>query len=164
MSRIYIETTIPSFYFEVRTDATNAARRLWTRQWYDIAIANDECVTSAAVLQELQRGDFPGKIDAIAMITRLTAVAITDEVLLIVDEYINRKLMPKDPFGDALHLAIASHHRCDFLVTWNCKHLANANKFGDIHRINEKLGLATPILTTPLELLGETENDTRSNN
>ena len=148
MSRIYIETTIPSFYYEVRTDAINVARRLWTRQWYDIAIASDECVTSAAVLQELQRGDFPGKTDAIAMITRLTAIAITDEVLLIVDEYIKRQLMPKDPSGDALHLAVASHHGCDFLVTWNCKHLANANKFGDIHRINKKLGLPTPILTT----------------
>ena len=57
--------------------------------------------------------------------------------------------------GDALHLAIASYHRCDFLVTWNCKHLANANKFGHIRRINGILGLSVPSLVTPLELLGE---------
>ena len=63
--------------------------------------------------------------------------------------------MPADPFGDALHLAIASYHRCDFLVTWNCRHLANANKFGHIRRVNGILGLFVPSLVTPLELVGE---------
>ena len=62
--------------------------------------------------------------------------------------------MPKDPLGDALHLALASHHKCDFLFTWNCLHLANANKFGHIRRVNTLLGLHLPTLVTPLELLG----------
>ena len=65
------------------------------------------------------------------------------------------RLMPKDPAGDALHLALASHHRCDFLVTWNCRHLANANKFDHIRRVNGLLGLFVPSLVTPLELLGD---------
>lgn len=159
MAQIYIETTIPSFYHEVRRDAVNVARRQWTQQWFDAAVKADEIVTSAAVLQELQRGDFPGKPNAIAMVRSLDALAITDEVLRIADEYIARTLMPRDPTGDALHLAIASYPGCDFLATWNCKHLANANKFGHIHRVNDMLGLATPILTTPLELVGGTEND-----
>ena len=73
----------------------------------------------------------------------------------IVQAYIAHQLMPSDPLGDALHLAIASYHRCDFLVTWNCKHLANANKFGHIRRVNGILGLSVPTLVTPLELLGE---------
>ena len=51
------------------------------------------------------------------------------------------------------HLALASFHNCDMLVTWNCKHLANANKFGHIHRVNALLGLRTPALVTPLQLL-----------
>jgi predicted nucleic acid-binding protein len=159
MSRIYVETTIPSFYYEVRTEAVHVARREWTRQWYDVAIGMHEVVTSAAVLLELQRGTFPGKSDAIAMVTSLEALSITDEVLQIVDEYIRRKLMPQDPAGDALHLAVASHPCCDFLVTWNCKHLANAGKFGQIHRVNDMMGLPTPVLTTPLELLGGDAHD-----
>jgi hypothetical protein len=61
--------------------------------------------------------------------------------------------MPANTAGDAFHLAIASFHACDFLVTWNCKHLANANKFAHIRRINTLLGLFVPILTTPVELL-----------
>lgn len=60
--------------------------------------------------------------------------------------------MPKDPKGDALHLALASYHRCQFLLTWNCAHLANANKQEHIRHVNALLGLHVPVLTTPLEL------------
>ena len=70
------------------------------------------------------------------------------------DTYIQHKAMPKDPAGDALHLALASYHKCDFLLTWNCNHLANANKFTHIQRLNTLLGLFTPGLVTPLELIG----------
>ena len=52
-----------------------------------------------------------------------------------------------------MHLALASYYKCDFLVTWNFRHIANANKFGHIRRINTKLGLFVPALVTPLELL-----------
>ena len=154
MSRIYIETTIPSFYYEVRTDATMVARRQWTREWFDRSILFDEIVTSAAVLDELERGTFPGRADAILLIQKITPLQITEDIRQIVREYIDRKLMPADPSGDALHLAIASFYGCEFLATWNCKHLANANKFGAIARGNGKLGLAVPALVTPLELIG----------
>ena len=80
------------------------------------------------------------------------------EINEIVASYLKNKLMPNEPTGDALHLALASYHKCDFLLTWNCKHLANANKFQHIKRINALLGLFVPNLVTPLELLGE-QND-----
>ncbi|MCC7335948.1 MAG: hypothetical protein IT422_12680, partial [Pirellulaceae bacterium] len=101
MSRIYIETTIPSFYYEVRTDATLVARRQWTREWFDAAMDRDELVTSAAVLDELERGEFPGRADAIRMVSNLTPLQISDEIVGIVREYIARQLMPADPSGDA---------------------------------------------------------------
>ena len=63
--------------------------------------------------------------------------------------------MPRETMGDADPLAPASWHKCDMLVTWNCRHLANANKQGHIRRINALLGLTTPLLVTPLELLSE---------
>ena len=56
-------------------------------------------------------------------------------------------------------LALASHHKCDFLVTWNCRHLANANKFGHIRRVNTMLGLFVPALVTPLELIGDDHDE-----
>ncbi|RKZ44785.1 MAG: hypothetical protein DRR16_25055 [Candidatus Parabeggiatoa sp. nov. 3] len=63
--------------------------------------------------------------------------------------------MPNNTTGDALHLAVASNHKCDILLSWNCKNLANANKFTHIRYVNNLLSLYVPILITPLELLGE---------
>jgi hypothetical protein len=88
------------------------------------------------------------------LIASLPVVSIDASVLEIVEAYIRHKVMPADPAGDALHLALASYHRCEFLVTCNCTHLANANKFGHIRRVNGLLGLLTPALVPPLELLG----------
>ncbi len=159
MNRIYIETTIPSFYYEVRTEPTMIARRQWTRQWLDVSCNTDELVTSAAVLEELDNGDFPGRADAITMISNFQPLPITEDIRTIVREYIARFLMPANPFGDALHLALASYYGCDYLVTWNCQHLANARKFDNIARVNGILGLAVPKLVTPLELLSHGGSD-----
>jgi predicted nucleic acid-binding protein len=155
MARVYVETTIPSFHAEVRTEPEMVARRNWTRQWWALASRRDELVTSPAVIGELERGDFPGKSDALALIESLPVLEITEPVLEIVEAYISHGVMPADPAGDALHLALASFHRCDFLATWNCTHLANANKFGHIRRVNGILGVHVPSLVTPLELMGE---------
>jgi hypothetical protein len=82
---------------------------------------------------------------------------VTEEVADIVEAYVQRHVMPKDPRGDALHLALASLHHCRFLLTWNCAHLANANKQEHIRHVNALLGLYVPILTTPMELIGPEE-------
>ena len=88
------------------------------------------------------------------MMSGLLFVPIEPAIAEIVEVYIQQHLMPNDPVGDALHLALASYHKCDFLLTWNCQHLANANKFGHIRRVNVMLGLYVPTLVTPLELIG----------
>ena len=156
---VYIETTIPSFYHEDRTDAMAVARKQWTRQWWLNARAQYTILSSAAVLDELQSGDYPKKELCIALLDEVPLVPVEEEIIHIVQVYIKHKLMPGDPAGDALHLALASYHKCDFLLTWNCKHLANANKFGHIRRINTLLGLYVPSIVTPLELLGGEEDE-----
>nr|VFJ96466.1 MAG: Predicted nucleic acid-binding protein, contains PIN domain [Candidatus Kentron sp. H]VFK02412.1 MAG: Predicted nucleic acid-binding protein, contains PIN domain [Candidatus Kentron sp. H] len=152
---IYIETSIPSFYYEVRTEADNVARRQWTREWWDEHLSGYDAYTSEAVIEELEGGSFPGKANALELMEELPLLDINEPIIDIVATYISHRVMPNDPAGDALHLAVASFHKCDFLVTWNCRHLANANKFGHIRRINTLLGLFVPALVTPLELLGE---------
>ena len=149
MATLYVETLIPSFYSEVRTEPTMVARREWTRRWWQIAMSTERIVSSVAVEEELMDGDFPGRNDALRMMEDIELLEINDTVSEIVEAYIAHQLMPADPFGDALHLAIASYHRCDFLVTWNCKHLANANKFGHIRLVNGILGIHVPALVTP---------------
>ena len=154
-SSVYIETSIPSFYYEVRPEPDNVARREWTRQWWNEHLANYDAYTSEAVIDELEGGMFPGRDDALKLIERLPLLDINESIADIVETYISHHIMPNDPAGDALHLAIASFHKCDFFLTWNCRHLANANKFGHIRRINTLLGLYVPALVTPLELIGE---------
>jgi predicted nucleic acid-binding protein len=152
--RVYVETTIPSFFHEARNAPDIVARRDWTRQWWETAPENYELVTSPAVLDELAGGLPERSALRLELVRALPLLPIEPAILEIVQAYIRYKLMPADPGGDAMHLALASFHKCDFLVTWNCNHLANANKFGHIRRVNTMLGLFVPALVTPLELLG----------
>ena len=156
--KVYIETTIPSFYFETRPEPEMVARRDWTRQWWNESGARYELVTSVAVIEELERGDFAGKEQCLRLVEPLPFLRVEPPISDVVEAYIRHRVMPSDPVGDALHLALASYHKCDFLLTWNCRHLANANKFGHIRRVNALLGLFVPALVTPLELLG-TDHD-----
>ena len=151
---IYIETSIPSFYHETRPTTKFQAMREWTREWWDSARLRDELVTSGAVVLELRRTPEPKRTEAMALLDALPLLDDTPEVDDIVRAYLTHKLMPRDAAGDARHLALASFHGCDILATWNCRHLANASKREHIRQVNYELGLKTPVLTTPYELLG----------
>lgn len=151
---VYIETSIPSVYYEIRTEPAMVARKMWTREWWDQYRGEYTLVTSEAVLEELQNGDYPNKEQVTALVDEVPLVHIEPAIRDIVETYIHHTIMPHDPVGDALHLAIASYHKCDFLLTWNCAHLANANKFAHIRRMNTMLGVYVPILTTPSQLIG----------
>ncbi len=155
LPRVYVETTIPSFYHDTRATPAIVARRDWTRKWWGDAPSRYELVTSPAVVSELQNGPPDRHGDWLSLIRGLPLLPIEPAIANIVRTYRSQKVMPDDPAGDALHLALASYHKCDFLVTWNCQHLANANKFGHVRRVNTMLGLFVPALVTPLEMLGE---------
>lgn len=158
-SRVYIETTVPSFYFEIRTQPEMIARRSWTRSWWDSQRGFYELVTSVAVIEELERGRHPSKDKALSLVADLPLLPAVSEIDEIVETYIQEHVMPSDPRGDALHLALASYHRCNFLLTWNCSHLANANKFEHIRHVNSRLGLNVPGMATPVELFEWTEKE-----
>lgn len=155
--RVYIETTIPSFYHEVRPEPDMVARREWTREWWDHHRSHYLLVTSIAVIEELERGDHPRKQECLELLARVPLLSVSDAVVEIVDTYVRHHVMPSNPRGDALHLALASLHQCQFLLTWNCSHLANANKQEHIRHVNALQGLYFPVLTTPLELIGPQE-------
>ncbi|OQX26273.1 MAG: hypothetical protein BWK80_11315 [Desulfobacteraceae bacterium IS3] len=114
-----------------------------------------ETVISRAVVDELAHPDYPHSQKALKLIENISEIPIEDEVRQIVRVYIQHRIMPKNPVGDALHLALASYHKCDFLLTWNCKNIANPNKFRQIRLCNNSLGLFVPTLTTPNQLIGD---------
>ena len=153
--KIYVETTIPSFYYETRVDADMVARRDWTRQWWDANRNRYDLVTSDAVVRELEDGEYETRELSVRLLEDLERLEIVDVLADIIDVYLSNKLMPRERMGDALHLALASFYKCDFLLTWNCHHIANANKFEHIRIINTRLGLFVPALVTPMSLLGE---------
>ena len=159
---IYVETTIPSFYTETRDDEEIRIRRKWTREWWHLTKSGRRLVTSAIVVEELEHIPSAARREAsLALMRPLEQLDYTAEVAEVADVYLRHKLMPQEALGDADHLALASVYNCDMLVTWNCRHLANANKAGHIRRVNALLGLQTPLLITPLELLErDYENET----
>ncbi len=131
------------------------ARRHWTRHWWDRCAPRYDLVTSEGVVAELQEGKYETQAAAVALVEDLPYLEIVDEIADVIDVYLENHLMPRDRVGDALHLALASYHKCDFLLTWNCTHIANANKFEHIRIINTRLGLFVPALVTPMELCEE---------
>ena len=159
---IYVETTIPSFYTETRDEDEIRIRRKWTRQWWHLPHDAQDLATSFVVQDELNRiPDKKRRDAALQLIRPLEQFVYTTEIEEIVEVYLAHKLMPHEAMGDAAHLALASFNNCDILVTWNCRHLANANKTDHIRRVNALLGLQTPLLVTPLELLEKSdENET----
>lgn len=161
LKKVYIETTIPSFYYNQRPQPEMVARMNWTREWWDQHRVAYDVFSSTAVVDELRRTGHPRRAEKIALLDAVPLVEPSAEVLEIVEAYVARKVMPRDPAGDALHLALASFYSCDILLTWNCVHLANVNKFDHIRRVNTVLGLHVPVLTTPLELIqsGGTHED-----
>ena len=131
------------------------AMREWTRQWWDHERRNYDLFTSVPVLEELERGRQPCRRQALEMLAGIPVLPLNRDIEGAADVYVESTVMPSDPRGDALHLALASYHRCHFLLTWNCAHLANANKFEHIRHVNMMLGLFVPSLVTPVQLLRE---------
>ena len=92
------------------------------------------------------------------MVQELPLLDYSTEMDSIIEVYIKNFVMPSDAQGDAAHLAMASYHGVDYLLTWNCTHLANAFKLKHIEKINLRLGMMTPQIVTPEQLFPE-END-----
>lgn len=151
--RVYVETTIPSFYYDPRTSPGVVERREITRRWWAGAVDLYQLVTSSVVIDELSRGASDRVPLRLELLEQIETVPLVPAVAGIVKTYLSHKLMPAKPSEDALHLALASLHDCDFIVTWNCRHLANPNKAVHIRRINTGLGIAVPKLVTPADLL-----------
>lgn len=152
MRTVYIETTIPSYYYDTRPTGQVAAWRAATRQWWAMASGVYRLVTSSFTILELERAPEPKRSDGLALLKAVEVLAVTAETREVAALYIQHRLMPSDADGDAAHLAAASLHRVDFLLTWNIQHLANANKFRHLHIINGRIGLPVPAIVTPLTL------------
>jgi predicted nucleic acid-binding protein len=150
---VYLDTTIPSYYYDERGTLNNYTDA--TRSWWAEERKNYKLFTSDYTLVELEQGNYPRKKEIMALLENIPVLSSDDEIENIAEIYMKEYVMPKGSAGDAFHLASASFHKIDYLLTWNCNHLANANKDQHIRVVNTKLGIFTPAIVTPIQLFRE---------
>jgi predicted nucleic acid-binding protein len=154
---VYLDSTIPSYLFEERVSLQTYVEV--TQRWWEEEQQHFDLWVSDETIAEVSRGEYPNKTKIIECVSRIAVLAPHPYLIDIAQVYLNNYLMPRTLTGDALHLAYASYYKMDFLLTWNCQHLANANKKQHIRIINTRLNLFTPELVTPLELFTEPSYD-----
>ena len=150
---IYLDSTVPSYLFDERESIKLHCDI--TRKWWEEESSNFDIFVSLETIVELNKGSYPKKIEILEFVNKLEKLEPNPEIRNIIKVYIQNTLMPKDEMGDALHLAYASFYKIDFLLTWNCNHLANANKKQHIRILNSRMNLFVPEIITPLELFTE---------
>jgi len=154
--RIYIETTIPS-YLTARPsrDIVQAARQQLTREWWDVERRNYDLCISQIVLDEAAAGDAEAAQRRMAVIDTLPLLDLTFEVDGLAETIMQSGLLPVSASRDAVHIAVTAVHQVHFLLTWNCRHIANATIFRDLQHVIMSAGYDVPVICTPEELLGD---------
>ena len=154
--RIYIESTVPSYVVaRPARDLLQAARQQLTRDWWDLRREQHELFTSQIVLDEIAAGEREMAKRRLELVARLTVLDLTPDAETLADRVLHSGLLPVTADGDAAHIALATVHKLDILLTWNCRHIANAAIVGRLRRLVATQGHTLPEIYTPEELLGE---------
>jgi hypothetical protein len=153
---LYLESTIPS-YLTARPsrDLVVAGHQQITHEWWLRARPSFDIYVSQAVLGEISAGDPDAAARRLALVEGLPVLGGTDEVEVLAEEYQTELALPAAARLDAVHLAYTVAYELDYLLTWNCAHLANGRIIRRLHAINTRLGRPTPIILTPEALLEE---------
>lgn len=156
MDTLYIETSVVSYLRQrPSSQVVMAARQLLTDQWWNNERSNYELVTSQYVIDEASAGDPTLAAERLESLVGIPLLPPAPEIPQIADEIISRTILPSNAQLDALHIAAVAHHRIQYLLTWNCKHIANARILPRIYDLLNELGIPIPIICTPEELLGD---------
>ena len=156
MAKVYIETTIVSYLTNrISHDLIVAAHQNSTQDWWMSRRDSFELYTSQLVIREASAGDPSAASRRIEALQGLPLLETTESARRMAGLFLRGGVVPETRAEDALHIALAIVHGMDYLLTWNCKHVANAEirkALGDICR---KQGYVLPDICTPEELMGE---------
>jgi predicted nucleic acid-binding protein len=152
---VYIETSIVS-YLTARPsrDLLVAAHQQLTVAWWDQQRSHYELFTSQVVLAEARAGDPDAAQRRVAVLEHLPLLDVTDAAITLAAALVSGQALPAQAAQDALHVAVACVHGIEYLLTWNCAHLANARLRSRIEQICREAGYVPPIICTPEELEG----------
>ncbi len=156
MDTVYIETSIVSYLRQKPSGhVVTAARQLLTHRWWHDQRQNYELVVSQYVIDEASVGDATLAAERLESLDGIPLLPNAPEIPRIAEEIMSLGLLPTKAQVDALHIASVAHHRIQYLLTWNCKHIANAKILPRIYEVLTALGIPLPIICTPEELLGD---------
>jgi predicted nucleic acid-binding protein len=156
MQSVYIETTIPSYYTGKRPrDLVLAARQQLTIEWWDQHRSKYELFSSQVVLDETRRGHPEAAAKREDFLRDILLLDISERVIGVAEDLIVSGIIPRKVSDDAYHIACAGVHRIDYLLTWNCAHIANPHNWRKIRQQLAGHGLEMPVICTPEELIGE---------
>jgi hypothetical protein len=153
MATVYIETSIIG-YLTARSasDVVFQARQLLTRQWWDDRRTSYDLLVSQLVIDEVSAGDESAARERLDLVEGIPLLdAFQPAVDSLSDMLIDRHLMPSKAKTDAQHLAVATIFGVDYFLTWNCKHIANADRLPRIYSTLRDEGYEPPLIVTPEE-------------
>lgn len=154
--RIYIETTIPSYVVaRPARDLLQAARQQLTRDWWDLKREQHELFTSQVVLDEIGAGETAMARKRLELVAGIAILDLTPSAQSLGERILQSGLLPASADSDAAHIALATVHKMDILLTWNCRHIANPFIVGRLRRLVELAGERLPEIFTPEEMFGE---------
>lgn len=156
MPTVYIETSIVSYLRQrPSSQVVMAARQLLTHRWWTDERGNYELVTSQYVVDEASAGDPVLAAERLQLLEGIPLLPLDPEIAFIANEIISRAILPPNASVDALHIGATAHHRIEYLLSWNCTHIANARILPRIHEVLRDLGVPVPIICTPEEMVSD---------
>lgn len=152
--KVYVETTIVSYLTaRLSRDLVTAAHQQITQQWWNDRRKAFDLFASQAVVKEAGEGDEAMAGFRLKVLEGLPLLDITEEVSSFAEELIRVGPMPPKAAVDAVHVAASVVHRLDYLLTWNCTHLANAAIRIKIDQMCRSRGHLPVVICTPEELM-----------
>lgn len=156
MDTVYIETSVVSYLRQrPSSQVVMAARQLLTHKWWNTERTNYELVVSQYVLDEVSAGDPKLAAERLQSLDGIPLLPDAPEIMQMAGEIMAPAILPEKAQVDALHIATVAHHRIQYLLTWNCRHIANAKILPRIHQVLTDAGVPIPVICTPEELLGD---------
>lgn len=154
--KVYLETSVISYLTaRLSTSLVVAAHQQLTATWWEERSKYFSLFVSQPVIDEAAAGDKTASEKRLAIIKKISVLDISETVIDLAEHLIRVKAVPKKAIQDAYHVAISAVHGMDYLLTWNCKHIANAEMRLKIQQACRDQGILSPVICTPEELSGE---------
>ena len=152
---IYLETTILSYLTAWRArDIVIAGKQEVTQEWWNERKKRFSIFISPYVVDEISCGDSKAAEKRLEKIKGIPVLTVDEEVARLAEAIIKEKLIPEKAATDASHIAIATKHGMDFILTWNCTHIANAEIMRMVEQVMKDNNYIMPVICTPDELMG----------